>query len=288
MARHKVAPKRTLTWGAELMRNALKSIAIKKAGDGKMFDGEGLSLIKSGDTGKWIYRYSYLGKRREMGLGPYPTVSLADARITRDDWTTTLRSGVDPIDERNREMEAKRVARYDNDPLFSDMVTTVFESLKATLRGEGMRGRWRSPLDMHMIPKIGHLRMSEISARHLKDALAPIWHDKQPTAVKAVNRTKIVFRKAKLAGSNCDPFTIEIAVDQLGAVWHKPKHITATPWQEIPALWTKLDRPLVSHRCVQFIMLTLVARRRGAWPAHGRVEPRRKPMDRAGGPDQRY
>ena len=74
----------------------LFNATIQKAGDGKLQDGRGLILVKKGKTGKWVYRYSHLGKRREMGLGNWPLVTLSEARKLRDQWATVLAAGQAP------------------------------------------------------------------------------------------------------------------------------------------------------------------------------------------------
>lgn len=61
----------------------LFNATIQKAADGKLQDGRGLLIVKKGVTGKWVYRYSHLGKRREMGLGNWPVVTLADPACHR-------------------------------------------------------------------------------------------------------------------------------------------------------------------------------------------------------------
>ena len=55
---------------------------IKAASKGaRLHDGHGLYLtLTSTDRGKWSYRYRINGLSREMGLGPYPKVSISDAR----------------------------------------------------------------------------------------------------------------------------------------------------------------------------------------------------------------
>jgi len=57
----------------------LFNATIQKAPDGKLQDGRGLLLVKKGATDKWVFRYSLHGKRREMGLGSWPVVTLAEA-----------------------------------------------------------------------------------------------------------------------------------------------------------------------------------------------------------------
>ena len=64
----------------ERMKNKLTTTEIKHASDSKIFDGGGLILNKKGKRGKWVFRYSHLGKRREMGIGTWPDLSLAGAR----------------------------------------------------------------------------------------------------------------------------------------------------------------------------------------------------------------
>lgn len=241
-----------------MAKNKLTQVAVKNAGDGKMFDGGGLTFIKKGDGGKWVYRYSHLGRRREMGLGSWPEVSLSEARKARDGWAAELAAGRDPLDLRNA-ARAKEVAERDrSDPTFSEMVDVVFEARRAGLRGDGARGRWRSPLDLHVIPKIGRKRMSDLAQGDVADALRPIWRKKHPTAQKALQRTRIVFREARLMGFDCDPFTVDAAERMLGEVRHVVQHIAATPWQDIPALYARLDKGLASHLCLRWMILTLV------------------------------
>ena len=61
--------------------NALSHLKIKSLGPGKHFDGQGLMLVmQRKDAGKWMLRLCVAGKRREMGLGRWPDVPLAEAR----------------------------------------------------------------------------------------------------------------------------------------------------------------------------------------------------------------
>ena len=62
-------------------RRKLSSAFIKDAPVGKHNDGEGLWLHKRNDGGaQWVLRISLDGKRREMGLGGFPFISLTEAR----------------------------------------------------------------------------------------------------------------------------------------------------------------------------------------------------------------
>lgn len=185
-------------------------------------------------------------------------MSLAQARTERDKWASVLAKGNDPISVRQAQKDAKVNERGRSDPTFSEMVSIVFEARRASLRGDGVRGRWRSPLDIHIVPKIGQRRISTLHQSDIKDALQPIWKTKHPTALKALERTRIVFREAQAMGMDCDPFVVDAAQRMLGVVRHKVSHIEATPWEDIPALFARLRTDISSHLCLRWMILTLV------------------------------
>lgn len=84
-----------------MLRNTLNQMKARSVGAGKYADGQGLWLFKSRqDAGKWIVRIVVGGKRREMGLGRWPDVSIAEARERAAEARKRLRDGVDPIEER--------------------------------------------------------------------------------------------------------------------------------------------------------------------------------------------
>ena len=112
----------------------LTAMGIKKAGDGRLSDGEGLSLEKKGSSGKWIWRYSFSKKRREMGLGTWPTVSLADARKERDKWKVVLSQGKDPVSERKSAKAAALAELSRKDPTLEELTEEVFETYKCGFR----------------------------------------------------------------------------------------------------------------------------------------------------------
>jgi hypothetical protein len=70
-----------------------------KAGDKpvKLFDGQGMFLFIS-PTGAKVWRLTYRidGKAQTLVIGPYPAVSLAEARQKRDKVKAVLREGQDP------------------------------------------------------------------------------------------------------------------------------------------------------------------------------------------------
>lgn len=244
---------------ADYEMGRLTAVAIRKAGAGRLGDGDGLELHKSDvNAGKWVWRYSLAGKRRQMGLGSWPQVGLADARSERDRWARELVQGRDPITERRAAVEATLAEIERDDPTLETLAHDVLEARKAILRNAGKAARWLSPLERHVFPKIGRKPISTIRQHDIKAALAPIWRTKYPTATKAIQRLRIIFRQGKLMGFDCDPFTIDAAQHMLGAVIHTPEPIAATPWQEAPDLFARLEGRGTSAACLRFMLLTLV------------------------------
>jgi integrase len=245
--------------------NKLTAKGIGAKPPGKLQDGGGLILDKrDAASGKWLYRYSFAGRRREMGLGAWPDVTLAQARALRDRWAACLIEGRDPIAERQKQMEDERARLDRRDPTLAEAVAQAFEARKARLRGDGTRGRWLSPLAVHILPRLGKRRITGLHQRDLHDALAPIWHTKHETAQKCLQRLRITFEHAQIAGAEVDPVTVDRARQMLGHVTVDRRHIPAVPWQDIPALWQQLvAQPTVAHLCLRWLILTAVRQAAG-------------------------
>lgn len=172
-----------------------------------------------------------------MGLGPFPEVSLKDAREAAITAKALARSGVDPIKDRER----KRREAQSRLHILSDIARDAFESRKAELKGDGSAGRWFSPLELHVLPRLGKMPVSEIDQRDIRDTLAPIWHDKADTARKAMNRLSICLNHAAALGLEVDLQATTKAKALLGKQRNTAKHIPSMPWQEVPAFYQSLD-----------------------------------------------
>jgi integrase len=238
-----------------MMKNKLKALEAK-SGTGRLFDGGGLWLIKrSSEAGSWRYRYQFQKKSREMGLGPFPQVSLADARKIRDHWANVLQSGRDPVAVRDEQNQTSAEPKA-YDPTFADAVITTFDAKKGGLKGNGEAGRWLSPLELYMLPAIGSKRMTQINQHDIVDALRPIWTTKHPTAVKAIQRTAMVFRHMRLAGVRCDPFNVEAAKHLLGDHVHETVNVPASAWEDIPRIFAAVQGDEPTRMALRFSILT--------------------------------
>jgi hypothetical protein len=218
-----------------MARHKLSAAQVKNAGAGKHEDGAGLRLVKRDrDAGKWVFRFKCAGRSREMGLGPWPAASLSDARKVAETARTMLTQGSDPIADRER--ERRRESRMDTS--LRAMTLDCFESRKAELRDDGKAGRWLSPLERHVLPKLGKMPVREVDAQALRDV--PLWHVKADTARKAANRLNLVMKHAAAMGVDVDLQAVEKARALLGKSRHKAQNIPAMPWAEVPAFYQSL------------------------------------------------
>lgn len=238
--------------------NKLSALAVKNAPAGKYADGGGLWLHKRDDGGaQWVLRITIHGRRREMGLGSVSVVSLKEAREAADRYRALVRDNIDPI--KDRERQKREAAR--NLHFLSDIALDAFESRKAELKGDGKAGRWFSPLELHIMPKLGKMPVAELDQKDIRDVLAPIWHDKAETARKALNRLSICLKHAAALGLEVDLQATEKARALLGKQRHKAQNIPAMPWLEVPAFYSGLSDGSVTHLALRLLILTGVRSR---------------------------
>jgi integrase len=92
---------------------ALTDVAIKNAKSHekpyKMGDAGGLFLLVQPSGGKlWRLKYRVDGREKKLAIGPYPEISLAEARRRRDDARTLIVTGKDPSREKQRDKVRSR------------------------------------------------------------------------------------------------------------------------------------------------------------------------------------
>ncbi len=231
---------------------ALTQMKAKNLAPGKHADGQGLWLIKrEKSAGRWMLRLVVYGKRREMGLGRWPDVSIGEARERAAQARRQLRDGVDPIEER-----AKLRRRIDRLSV-EQAIEQCFEARKAELKGDGQAGRWMSPLKVHVIPKIGSKAIEDVDQHMLRELLGPIWHQKPQAASKALNRLNLTLKHAAALGLDVDLQACMKTKALLGKQRHKVEHIPAMPYQDVPAFYQSLrDEESVAALALRFLILT--------------------------------
>ncbi|MCF4099915.1 tyrosine-type recombinase/integrase [Maritalea mediterranea] len=231
----------------------LSAVQVKQAPKGKYGDGNGLWLIKqSKDTGSWMLRISVHGTLRHMGLGSIHDVPLSAARAAAEKWRAIAKDGTDPIQERERQRQKHGLRRH----LLADVALDAFEAQKGRLKDGGKAGRWFSPLELHVLPKLGQTPISDIDQIAIRDTLKPLWKAKPATAQKAIQRLGIVLKHGAALGYDVDLQAVAKAIALLGTIKLKTKHIPSMDWREVPVFYASLCDGKVSQLALRLMILT--------------------------------
>jgi integrase len=209
----------------------------------------------------WVLRTTIAGKRRKMGLGSYPTVSLAQARERAREACDAIWHGRDPIEERQAEAAA-RVADEARSLSFADAVDKCLESKLSEFSNEKHRKQWRSTLETYASPMIGTQTVSTINVHDILKVLQPIWQTKTETASRLRGRIETVLAWATVAGHRCGDNPARWR-GNLDAVLPKPTKVAkkgqwpALALRDAAAWFSDLEqRNGMSARALEFLVLT--------------------------------
>ncbi len=165
----------------------------------------GLCLQTTASGGRsWVLRVKVGAKRRDVGLGSYPAVTLAKAHEEARAIRKAISAGRDPVAEK-REARTALIAKQMRDLTFAEAVDRYMDTGRmAKLRHDWQREEWRTTLETYAVPIIGNMLVDEIRLPDIKRVLEPIWQDKNATAVKVRGRIESVLAWAIDAGHRQD------------------------------------------------------------------------------------
>lgn len=218
---------------------------------GRHGDGGGLYLSVSPSGSKsWVFMWNRDGKRREMGLGPYPAVSLAAARKRAGEHRITVAEGRDPIAEKSKQAE----------PTFAECVPLFLDSMEASWRNEKHRAQWRMTLTDYC-RGIAAKKVSEVDTQDVLKVLNPIWQTKPETASRLRGRLERVLDFAKVKGwrSGENPALWRGHLKNVLPARRKLTrgHHAAMPYRDVPAFVKRLQAaPAMAARALEFLILT--------------------------------
>ena len=159
---------------------------------GRHRDGDGLYLyVAPSGTKSWVQRIVINEKRRDIGLGSYPTVRLAQARSLASDNRSAVSEGRDPLGEKR---QAKGLARIPTPsvPTFAEAAARVIELRRPVWSNPKHAAQWQSTLETYAFPVIGEKTVDEITPSDILAVLEPIWTVKNETATRVKQRTETV------------------------------------------------------------------------------------------------
>ena len=134
-----------------------------------------------------------------MGLGPYPDVSLAEARNLATQEHKKILQGVDPLTDKRARKIAARTA-YDNMLSFAECTELYVESQAPGWSNPKHIEQWRSTLKNLAGPVIGHLPVDQVDTALVMRCLEPIWTSKTETASRLRGRVESVLDWATVRG----------------------------------------------------------------------------------------
>lgn len=249
-------PKKATELGA-LAVSRLKDSGLHFVGG---VSGLALQVLPSGGR-TWIRRAMVGGRRRDMGLGGYPDVTLAEARDAARKARALIREGVDPIEKAKAARSALK-AEAVKATTFRHAVEAYVGAHEAGWRNAKHRAQWTSSLERHAYPVLGDLSVAHIEMAHVVKVLDPIWREKTETASRVRGRIEQVLDWAAARGfrEGQNPARWKGFLDK---VLPKPGkvarvvHHRALAQADMPGFMDRLrDQPGAGAVALRFVILT--------------------------------
>lgn len=213
-------------------------------------DGGGLYLrVAPGGSRQWLQRITIAGKRRDIGLGGFPAVSLAKARQAAEANRAAVAEGRDPIAERDRAAM----------PTFEQAARTVHEANRARWSNGRHSDAWLTTLERHAFPTLAAMPLDRIGREDVLRVLTPIWTVKPETGRRVRQRIRTILKWAEAHGY-VDRNMAGEAID--GALPSMPKikaHFRALPYRDVASTLARLDAGaagMTTKLCLRFLVLT--------------------------------
>lgn len=222
--------------------------------------GLALQVLKTGGR-TWILRTMIGTRRREMGLGGYPAVTLAMAKEAAREARDLIRRGTDPI-EAAREARSALLTPPKPQYTFQAAAEAYVSAHEAGWKNPKHRDQWTATLKKYAYPVMGKLDVAVIELPHVMRVLEPIWTKKTETAKRLRGRIEMVLDWAGARGfrSGPNPARWRGHLDKLLAKpskVHRIAHHRALPIDEMKAFMAQLRAAEgMGARALEFAILT--------------------------------
>jgi integrase len=226
----------------KLTARGVESRAKRK---GRYGDGDGLFLrvLDPGRRVYWTYRYTLGGKERETSIGPYPEMSLADARGKHAGLRAQVLNKSDPLaGKRNGKSAA---ATPSTKPTFGVMADDYVATHEGGWRNSKHRWQWTQTLTQHCAP-IRDMPVDQIGTDDVLAVLTPLWTRAPVTGSRLRGRIEKVLDAARARGHiDKDRANPARWKGHLELLLPKPKklargHHAAMPYADVPAFVKRL------------------------------------------------
>lgn len=218
---------------------------------GKYYDQHGLFLhVRPSGAKKWLQRYTFQGRRREIGLGSAKIVSVATARRNAHQNLVLVSEGIDPIEDKKQDSII---------PKFEVAARKVYEDNRPTWRNAKHAAQFITTLETYAFPVIGSMSVKEINSSHILRVLSPIWVTKAETAKRVRQRLSTVFKYCVAQQWRTDdPANIAI-VEALPSPKRKVQHRKSISYNDVSGFIetvSKSSAGLSTKLGLEFLILT--------------------------------
>jgi integrase len=237
----------------------VENARLPKTKHAKLYpDGKSLYLRVAPTGAKsWIYAYRDKTTRqsRQIGLGSFPEVSLAEARGRAAACRDQRGAGVDPLQQKRGEV-VRRAGIPTFEELAGDYITEVLLAAPKPPSSSTIT-EWRATLRLHVFPALGAMRVDQIEPEHVARALRKVWGTNK-SADRILDRVRRVLDRAKALKCRADnPATWDIQQNLLGKIDKAENHHGALDWRELPAFMARLRKlDDMASRVIEFVILT--------------------------------
>ncbi len=217
---------------------------------GMFGDGETLYLnVAAGGSKSWVQRLTVNGKRCDIGLGPWPVVTLTEARDAALDNRRLVRSGGDPLADKHK-------AKV---PTFRQAAQKTYEANRPRWRSAKVAANWWQQLERHAFKRLGDMPVDRIGREDVLAVLTPIWTEKPEIARKLRQRIRATLKWAQAHGyvdHNVAGEAIDGALPKMPAV---KSHFRALPFRDVAAALRTIQTSkasMAAKLCLRFVVLT--------------------------------
>ncbi len=213
--------------------------------------------VNSPSSKSWIYRGMVGSKRREVGLGAYPGVTLAMAHAKAQAQKDRILAGVDTIEQRKTD-KSKLMVEQSRAVTFAQAARRFINDASPKWKNVKHASQWENTLNTYAYPLLGALLVKDLDVEHVRMVIDPIWKNKAVTAARLRGRIAQVLDWAavhKLRAS-------ENPARSLASVYQRDKdekdsHFPALHHSKIGAFTQALAlREGVAPKCLAFAILT--------------------------------
>lgn len=150
-------------------KRGLVESRLERLGPGRHSDGRGHGLqllVEKCHGRRWVQRVTVAGARIDLGLGPWPAVSLDAAREAAAAHIAMIRQGLNPKHER---------ARKNTCPTFREVAEDFVARNETSWKRRSTAQAYRSTFERYVFPAIGKTPVDQITVRQIADLAIPHW-----------------------------------------------------------------------------------------------------------------